>query len=105
MWVIKANIKVVKNKVAPPFRATQVEIIYGKGIKYIGEVIDLGVQYDFINKSGSWYSYKDEKIGQGREAVRSFLEDNPKITEEIAAQIREIILPKREVLEKKEEKE
>ncbi|WP_323615860.1 recombinase RecA [Erysipelothrix rhusiopathiae] len=101
----KANIKVVKNKVAPPFRATQVEIIYGKGIKYIGEVIDLGVQYDFINKSGSWYSYKDEKIGQGREAVRSFLEDNPKITEEIAAQIREIILPKREVLEKKEEKE
>ncbi|AMS11339.1 recombinase RecA [Erysipelothrix rhusiopathiae] len=101
----KANIKVVKNKVAPPFRATQVEIIYGKGISYIGEVIDLGVQYDFINKSGSWYSYKDEKIGQGREAVRSFLEDNPKITEEIAAQIREIILPKREVLEKKEEKE
>ncbi|WP_181950054.1 recombinase RecA [Erysipelothrix piscisicarius] len=101
----KANIKVVKNKVAPPFRTTQVEIIYGKGISYIGEVIDLCVQYDFINKSGSWYSYKDEKIGQGREAVRSFLEDNPKITEEIAAQIREIILPKREVLEKKEEKE
>ncbi|WP_200542676.1 MULTISPECIES: recombinase RecA [unclassified Erysipelothrix] len=101
----KANIKVVKNKVAPPFRTTQVEIIYGKGISYIGEVIDLGVQYDFINKSGSWYSYKDEKIGQGREAVRSFLEDNPKITEEIAAQIREIILPKREVLEKKEDKE
>lgn len=92
----KANIKVVKNKVAPPFKAVQVEIIYGKGISYLGEVIDMGVDFDLINKSGSWYSYKDEKIGQGREAVRVFLENNPEITEEIASQIRERIMPKRD---------
>ncbi|QIK69993.1 recombinase RecA [Erysipelothrix sp. HDW6C] len=98
----KTNIKVVKNKVAPPFKAVQVEIIYGKGISYIGEVIDLGVQYDIINKSGSWYSYKDEKIGQGREAVRSFLEDNPKLQEEIALQVRNIILPEKTPTEVKE---
>lgn len=92
----KTNIKVVKNKVAPPFKVVQVEIIYGKGVSYLGEVIDLGVQYDLIDKAGSWYSYKDEKIGQGREAVRTFLEANEAIADEIAQDIRKIILPSRE---------
>ncbi|NLL74828.1 MAG: recombinase RecA [Erysipelothrix sp.] len=92
----KTNIKVVKNKVAPPFKVVQVEIIYGKGVSYLGEVIDLGVQYDLIDKAGSWYSYKDEKIGQGREAVRTFLEANEAIADEIAQDIRKIILPTRE---------
>lgn len=92
----KANIRVVKNKVAPPFKKVQVEIVYGKGISYLGEVIDLGVDFDLIDKSGSWYSYKDERIGQGREAVRTFLEENPKIQEEIASDIREKILPEKE---------
>lgn len=92
----KANIRVVKNKVAPPFKKVQIEIVYGKGISYLGEVIDLGVDFDLIDKSGSWYSYKDERIGQGREAVRAFLEENPKIQEEIASDIREKILPEKE---------
>ncbi|QIK57568.1 recombinase RecA [Erysipelothrix sp. HDW6A] len=90
----KANIKVVKNKVAPPFKAVQVEIVYGKGISFIGEVIDLGSEFDIINKSGSWYSYNGEKIGQGREAVRTYLEDNPKILDEVAAQVRERMIVK-----------
>ena len=91
----KANIRVVKNKVAPPFKLVSVEIIYGKGVSFIGEVIDMGVEFDLIEKSGSWYSYQGERIGQGREAVRTFLEDNPKITEVIAEQIRDRIIPAR----------
>ena len=90
----KTNIRIVKNKVAPPFKAVQIEIIYGKGISYLGEVIDLGVEYNLIDKAGSWYSYKDERIGQGREAVRIYLESNPKIVEEIALGIREAMKPK-----------
>lgn len=89
----KTNIRIVKNKVAPPFKKVEVEIIYGKGISYIGELMDLGVEYDLIDKSGSWYSYKDERIGQGREVVRTFLTDNPDIQEEIAVKIREKLLP------------
>lgn len=89
----KTNIKVVKNKVAPPFKVVQVEIIYGKGVSYLGEVIDLGVQHKLIDKAGSWYSYKDEKIGQGREAVRVFLEKNPDIAEAIGLEIRKHLLP------------
>ncbi|CAM3583429.1 recombinase RecA [Erysipelothrix urinaevulpis] len=92
----KANIRVVKNKVAPPFKKVQIEIVYGQGISYLGEVIDLGVEYDLIDKSGSWYSYKEERIGQGREAVRTFLEENPAIQEEIANDIRVKILPAKE---------
>jgi len=89
----KANIRVVKNKVAPPFKQVSVEILYGKGVSYIGEVIDMGVEFDLIDKSGSWYSYNGERIGQGREAVRTFLQDNPDITETIAAEIRKRIVP------------
>lgn len=92
----KVNVKVVKNKVAPPFKVAQLEILYGQGISYLGEVIDLGVLYDIIDKSGAWFSYKNEKIGQGREAVRAFLGANPELTAEIAAQIREKLSPRRE---------
>ena len=95
----KTNIRIVKNKVAPPFKVVQVEIIYGKGVSYLGEVIDLGVKYDIIDKAGSWYSYKEDKIGQGRDAVRVYLEEKPLICDEIASRIREIILPKKELIE------
>ena len=91
----KANIRVVKNKVAPPFKLVSVEIIYGKGVSFIGEVIDMGVEFDLIEKSGSWYSYQGERIGQGREAVRTFLEDNPEIAKVVAEQIRDRIIPAR----------
>lgn len=94
----KVNVKVVKNKVAPPFRLAQIEILYGEGISYLGEVIDLGVQYDIIDKAGAWFSYKGDKIGQGREAVRAYLKANPALTEEIAVQI------KQKMFDKKEEK-
>ncbi len=83
----KTIVKVVKNKVAPPFKTAEVEIIYGKGVSHIGEVIDLAVQYNIVNKAGSWFSYHDTKIGQGKESVRKFLTDNPEILEEIENQI------------------
>ena len=81
----------MKNKVAPPFKSAQVEIRYGEGISRVAEVIDLGVEYGLIDKSGSWFSYQGEKIGQGRENVRLFLEANPKIYEEINMNLHEII--------------
>ncbi len=98
----KVNVKVVKNKVAPPFKIAQIEILYGEGISKTGELIDLGSQYDVINKSGAWYSYKDEKIGQGREAVRSFLKEHPDISDEIEAAIRAKIYTKQTKEEQKE---
>ncbi len=79
----KSRVKVIKNKVAPPFKQVEVDIIYGKGISKIGEVIDLGVEYGIIRKAGAWYSYNEEKIGQGRENVKIFLEANPDIYNEI----------------------
>ena len=79
----KTNIKVVKNKVAPPFRTTSVDIIYGKGIARDGEVIDLAVDYNIIDKSGAWYAYQGEKIGQGRENVKIFLAEHPEIMEDV----------------------
>lgn len=89
----KANIRVVKNKVAPPFKFVTVEIMYGKGISFLGEVIDMGVDFELIEKSGSWYSYNGERIGQGREAVRQFLIDNPSIADTVAEEIRKRIIP------------
>lgn len=83
----KVNIKVVKNKVAPPFKSTQVDIIYGKGISRDGEVLDLAVEYDIVEKSGAWYAYKGEKIGQGRENAKNFLNTHPDIMEEITQAI------------------
>ncbi len=87
----KTRVKVVKNKVAPPFRTTEFDIMYGEGISKVGEIIDLGVEYEIIKKSGSWFSYGDTKLGQGRDAVKSLLLDNPELFEELEAKIREAI--------------
>jgi len=87
----KTNIKVVKNKVAPPFKTTSVDIVYGKGIARDGEIIDLAVQHDIIDKSGAWYAYKGEKIGQGRENVKIFLAEHPEIMEEVEQQVKKVL--------------
>lgn len=91
----KANVRVVKNKVAPPFKTVQIEIMYGKGISYLGEVLDMAVEYNLIQKSGSWYSYNEERIGQGRDAVKTFLEANPDVVVTLATQIKDNIIPSR----------
>ena len=83
----KANIKVVKNKVAPPFKTTQVDIIYGKGISRDGEILDLAVEGDIVEKSGAWYAYNGEKIGQGRENAKNFLIEHPAIFEEVEEKV------------------
>ena len=83
----QTRVKVVKNKVAPPFRTVEFDIMYGEGISKLGELVDLGVKAEIIDKSGSWFSYKDTKIGQGRENVKTFLNDNPTIAKEIENQI------------------
>jgi recombination protein RecA len=88
----KVNVKVVKNKVAPPFKTAVIEIVFGEGISKTGELIDIGVEHDIIAKAGAWFSYKGEKIGQGRESVRQFLKDNPSIASEIEAEIKQKIL-------------
>ncbi len=87
----RVRVKVVKNKVAPPFRSAEFDLIYGEGISKLGEIIDLGAEYDIIKKSGSWYSYGDTKLGQGRDAVKKLLEDNPELADELEAKIREVI--------------
>jgi len=87
----RTRVKVVKNKVAPPFRQVEFDIIFGEGISKIGEVIDMGVELNIINKSGSWFSYGDSKIGQGRDAVKQFLADNPEVMDEIEGRIREAL--------------
>ena len=87
----RTRIKVVKNKLAPPFKQAEFDIIYGKGISNEGCILDLACEYDIINKSGSWFSYKDDKIGQGRENVKTFLENNPDIMKEIEEQIKQKI--------------
>jgi len=84
----RVKVKVVKNKVAPPFRAAEFEIIFGEGISKIGEIIDMGVELDIIQKSGSWFSYDSNKLGQGRETVKQLLHDNPEMANEIEAKIR-----------------
>jgi recombination protein RecA len=84
----ETRVKVVKNKVAPPFRQTEFQIMYGKGIHRMGEVIDLGVKQGLIEKSGAWYAYQGEKIGQGKKNVAVFLSENPAIAEEVEKQIR-----------------
>ena len=87
----KTRVKVVKNKVAPPFKVSEFDIMYGKGISKLGEIIDLGVEHDIIDKSGSWFSYGDTKLGQGRDSVKTILTDNPELSDEIEAKIIEII--------------
>ena len=89
----QTRVKVVKNKVAPPFRETEFEILYGQGISRLGEIIDMGVLNGFVEKSGSWYSYNGERIGQGKENARSYLEQRPQLAQELEAKLREKLLP------------
>jgi recombination protein RecA len=89
----RTRVKVVKNKVAPPFRQVEFDIIFGEGISKIGEIIDMGVELGILQKSGSWFSYGESKIGQGRDAVKQFLHDNPEVTDDIEAQIRAALQP------------
>jgi len=90
----RTRVKVVKNKVAPPFRQVEFDIVFGEGISKVGEIIDMGVDMGILNKSGSWYSYGDNKIGQGRDAVKNFLKDNPEFSVEIEEKIREALKAK-----------
>ena len=85
----RTKIKVVKNKVAPPFKMAEVDIVFGEGISREGTLVDMGVELDIINKSGAWYSYEDERLGQGRENAKAFLKDHPAVTSKIEAKIRE----------------
>jgi len=85
------KVKVVKNKVAPPFRTAEFDIMFGEGISKVGEIVDLGVEYNIIKKSGSWFSYGDSKLAQGRDSVKQLLNDNPELSDEIEAKIREAI--------------
>lgn len=86
----KVNVKVVKNKVAPPFKIASIEIMYGEGISYVGEILDLSVDYDLIQKSGSWFSYNGEKIGQGKETAKTYLKEHPELMNDLSEKIKEI---------------
>ena len=92
----QTKVKVVKNKVAPPFRKAEFDIMFGEGISRVGEILDLGVELGVIKKSGSWFSYKDSKIGQGRDACKQILLDNPELAEELEALIKEAIKEKKD---------
>lgn len=85
----KANVKVVKNKVAPPFKTASIDLIYGQGLSKTGEIVDLAADLDIVKKSGAWYSYKDERIGQGRENAKKYLDENSALKDEIEKQVRE----------------
>jgi recombination protein RecA len=87
----RTKVKVVKNKVAPPFKTAEFDIMYGEGISKVGEIVDLGVEHNIVKKSGSWFSYGDTKLGQGRDAVKQLLTDNPELSEEIEQKIREAL--------------
>ena len=84
----ETRVKVVKNKVAPPFRQAEFEILYGEGISFLGELVDLGVNYGFIQKAGSWYAYGNEKIGQGKDNAKQYLKENQQVAKDIEAKIR-----------------
>ncbi|QIK52520.1 recombinase RecA [Jeotgalibaca porci] len=104
----RTKIKIVKNKVAPPFKVAEVDIMYGEGISSVGEIVDIASEHDIINKSGSWYAYQDEKIGQGRENAKKFLIANPQMLEEIDNKVRTLYgigsgVPVEETVEKPEE--
>ena len=87
----RTRVKIVKNKVAPPFRLAEFDIMYGKGISKMGEIIDLGVEFEIIKKSGSWYSYGETKLGQGKDAVKDLLMDNPELSDELEAKVVEAL--------------
>ena len=87
----RVKVKVVKNKVAPPFKVVEFDIMYGRGISKAGEIVDLGVELDVIQKSGSWFSYSGNKLGQGRDSVKQLIEDNPELMEDLEKKIKEKI--------------
>jgi recombination protein RecA len=89
----RTRVKVVKNKIAPPFKQAEFDIMYGEGISHEGCLVDLGAEFDIINKSGAWYSYGDERIGQGRENAKDFLKKHPEMAAEIEIKVREVALP------------
>ncbi len=91
----RVKVKIVKNKVAPPFKNTEFDIMYGEGISKVGEILDLGVEFDIVKKSGSWFSYGETKLGQGRDAVKELLKDNPELLEELAEKIKVAIKEKK----------
>jgi len=90
----RTRVKVVKNKMAPPFGVAEFDIMYGEGISKVGEIVDIGVEKNIIKKSGSWFSYGDVKLGQGRDAVKQLFNDNPELAEEIEGKIKEALLAK-----------
>lgn len=92
----RTKVKVVKNKVAPPFKVVEFDIMYGKGISKSGEIIDLGVELNVIQKSGSWFSYNGNKLGQGRDSVKQLIEDNPEMMEEMEKKIKELVMVAKE---------
>jgi recombination protein RecA len=99
----ETKVKVVKNKVAPPFRQANFEILYGEGVSRQGEIIELGVKEGIVEKSGAWYSYNGDRIGQGKENVRNFLKENPDIAQEIESKVRDVVFPKAEAVKVNED--
>ncbi len=95
----QTRVKVVKNKMAPPFKQAEFEILYGKGISKLGELISLGVDHGIVSKAGAWYSYGNDRIGQGKENARDYLQDHPKVAEEIEARLRAMLLPEKKTAE------
>ena len=87
----RTRVKIVKNKIAPPFKKAEFDLVYGLGISKTGEIIDLGVEFEIIKKSGSWFSYGETKLGQGRDAVKNLIEDNVELAEELEGKIRDAI--------------
>ena len=87
----RTKVKVVKNKVAPPFKTAEFDIMYGEGVSKTGEILDLAVEFEIVKKAGSWFSYGDTKLGQGRDAVKSLIKDNPELAEELEEKIKEKI--------------
>ena len=98
----ETRVKIVKNKMAPPFKQAEFEILYGEGISWLGELIDLGVQHNLVEKSGSWYSYNGERIGQGKDNAREFLKEHPDMAKQLDTKLREILLPKRKLADASE---
>jgi recombination protein RecA len=94
----KTRVKVVKNKVAPPFKLAEFDIMYGEGVSKVGEILDLAVEFDIIQKSGSWFSYDATKLGQGRDAVKQMIKDNPDLMDELELKIKSIIKGEAEAL-------
>ena len=84
----KTRVKVVKNKVAPPFKLAEFDIMYGQGISKVGEILDIAVEHDIFKKAGSWFSYDDTKLGQGRDAVKALIKDNPELMDELEEKVR-----------------